>query len=392
VNARKILPFLLCCILLTGCWDKIEIDRKVFVSIIGVDLGKDAGNKEEVKDIKPDYPFQERVQQKKLSIIYGFPDISELGPGKSGTAMDKFINVDASSMEDGILQATGRSSRSIHLGQTKLIMLSSSILEDPDIFKEVLDYLERHPQLNKMMQIAVTEGKVEDYVKFQPDMEKNVEFYISGLMESSKRNATILPVTLNEIVVLLSQNGNCIIPRIEIDKETNQLTLSGIAVVKNYKLKGYLTPVEVANVEVMRGKVRGGKRVIYREGHPIDINIEDISRELSVSGDKSKLKFNMDIRLEGQLRGSYTGKEVFSKTELESLQKDFSRSISEECNVIAKMLQEEFGVDPLGLREYLEKHKPWLWNTVKDNWEEAYKNADITVTIDTKIRRIGVIK
>jgi Ger(x)C family germination protein len=392
VNARKILPFLLCCILLTGCWDKIEIDRKVFVSIIGVDLGKDAGKKEEVKDIKPDYPFQERVQQKKLSIIYGFPDISELGPGKSGTAMDKFINVDASSMEDGILQATGRSSRSIHLGQTKLIMLSSSILEDPDIFKEVLDYLERHPQLNKMMQIAVTEGKVEDYVKFQPDMEKNVEFYISGLMESSKRNATILPVTLNEIVILLSQNGNCIIPRIEIDKETNQLTLSGIAVVKNYKLKGYLTPVEVANVEVMRGKVRGGKRVIYREGHPIDINIEDISRELSVSGDKSKLKFNIDIRLEGQLRGSYTGKEVFSKTELESLQKDFSRSISEECNVIAKMLQEEFGVDPLGLREYLEKHKPWLWNTVKDNWEEAYKNADITVTIDTKIRRIGVIK
>ena len=389
---KKVVLLILCCTMLSGCWDKIEIDRKIFVSVIGVDLGKDSGNKKEAKEVKPEYPFQGRVQQKKLNIIYGFPDISELGPGKPGTAKDQFINVDAASMEDGILEATGRSSRSIHVGQTKLVVLGSAVLEDPEIFKEIMDYFERHPNLNKMLQVVVAEGKVEDYVKFQPPMEKNIEYYLSGLMENSKRNATILPVTLNEIIILLHQNGNCIIPKVSIDKEKKEIELSGIEVIKNFKSKGMLTPVEVANLEIMRGKVRGGKRVIYKEGHPIDINIEDIDRELKVSGDKNKLVFNIDIRLEGQLRGYYMGKKVFSKDELRSLEEDFSKSISEECNVIAKVLQNEFAVDPIGLREYVERYKPKLWKQIEPKWEEVYKNAEINIAIDTKIRRVGVIE
>jgi spore germination protein len=392
MKLKRILPLLLCCLLLSGCWDKIEIDRRIFVSIIGIDLGEDSGKDKETKEVKPDEPFQERLQQKTLKLTYGFPDISELGPGKGGTAKDQFINVDASSMEDGLLQATSRSSRSIHIGQTKLIILSSAVLEEPETFKEILDYIERHPNLNKMMNIVVAEGKAEDYVKYKPPMEKNIEYYLSGLMESSKRNATILPVTVNEMLVLLAQNGNAIIPKISIEKEKNEVILSGIAVIKNFALKGYLTPVEVANLEIMRGKVRGGKRVIYREGHPVDINIEDIDRKVSVSGDKNKLKFNIDIRLEGQLREYYKDKIVFSKEELGSLEKDFSKSISEECNVIAKMLQREFAVDPIGLREYLEQRKPALWREIKDKWDEAYKNADINVAVDTKIRRIGVVR
>jgi spore germination protein len=378
--------------LLSGCWDKIEIDRKIFVSIIGIDLGKDSGNDKEVKDIKPDEPFQERVQQKKLNLTYGFPDISELEPGKGGTAKDQFINVDASSMEDGLIQATSRSSRSIHIGQTKLIILSSSVLEQPETFKEILDYIERHPNLNKMMNVVVAEGKAEEYVKYKPPMEKNIEYYLTGLMESSKRNATILPVTVSEMLVLLGQNGNTIIPKISIEKGKNEITLSGMAVVKNFALKGYLTPVEVADLEIMRGKVKGGSRIIYKDSHPIDINIEDIDRKVRVGGDKNKLKFNIDIRLEGQLREYYIDKVVFAKEELSALEKDFSKSISEECNVIAKMLQTEFAVDPLGLREYLEQRKPALWKEIKDKWEEAYKNADININADIKIRRIGVTR
>jgi Ger(x)C family germination protein len=392
VKYRKIIPLIVCCSLLAGCWDKIEIDRRIFVSVIGIDLGQDSGNDKEAQKVKPDEPFQERIQQKKLSLIYGFPDISELGPGKSGTAKDQFISVNASSMEDGVLQATSRSSRSIHLGQTKLIVLSSGVLEQPETFKEILDYIERHPNLNKMMHVVVAEGKAEDYVRFKPPMEKNIEYYLSGLMESSKRNATILPITVSEMLVLLAQNGNAIIPKISIDKEKNELTLSGIAVVKNFAMKGYLTPVEVANLEIMRGKVRGGKRVIYKEGHPVSINIEDIDRDLTVTGDKNKLKFNIDIRLEGQLREYYKGKNVFSMEELSSLETDFSKSIAEECNVIARMLQTEFAVDPIGLREYVEQFKPSVWREIKDRWDEVYKNADITVSVETKIRRIGVTR
>ncbi|MCM8709709.1 Ger(x)C family spore germination protein [Clostridium sp. SYSU_GA19001] len=390
MKIKRIFLIILCCLFLSGCWDKIEIDRKIFVSVIGIDLGKDAGKNEEAKKIKPDEPFHERIQQHKLNITYGFPDISELGPGKSGTAKAQFINIDAFSMEDGILQATAKSSRNIHIGQTKLLMISSELLENPDIFKEIIDYFERHPNINMMMNVVVAEGKTEDYFKYKIPMEKNIEYYLSGLMESSKRNASILPVTLSEMLVLLNKNGNAIVPKISINKEKNDVSLSGMAVIKNFALKGYLTPIEVADLEIMRGKVKGGKRVIYRDGHPIDVSIEDIDREIKVDGDKNKLQFNIDIRLESQLRGYYKGVEVFSKEQLDSLESDFSKSISEECNVIAKMLQKEFSVDPIGLKEYVEQHKPVLWREIKDNWDKVYNDADIKVSVNMKIRRIGV--
>lgn len=56
------------------------------------------------------------------------------------------------------------------------------------------------------------------------------------------------------------------------------------------------------------------------------------------------------------------------------------------------MLQNNFQVDPIGLREYLEERKPSLWNEVKDNWDEVYKDADINVNINFKVRRIGITK
>jgi spore germination protein len=142
----------------------------------------------------------------------------------------------------------------------------------------------------------------------------------------------------------------------------------------------------------MRGKIRGGKRVIYMDGHPIDINIEDISRNLKIGGDKNKLQFNINCKVEGQLREFYKGKEVLSKTELNSIENNFSESISKECGIIAKTMQKEFEVDALGLREFVEKYKPSIWNEIKNNWDDAYKNADININVDVKIRRIGITK
>lgn len=392
MKLKKVLPVVLCSLLLTGCWDKIEIDRKIFISIIGIDLGKDAINDKDIKKVKSNEPFQERISNKKLSITYGFPDISALGPGNTGNTQDKYLSVDAASMEDSVLKVTGKSSRTIHLGQTKLLIINTGILEQPEIFKEILDYLERHPNLNKMMQVVVADGNVENYVKYKPSMEKSIENYLSGLMESSKRNATVQPVTLNDMIVRLDQVGNIIIPKIGIDKEKKDIILSGVAVIKNFKLKGYLTPIEVADLELIKGKVNGGKRVIYKDGHPVDINIEDIERKVKLGGDKNKLQFNIKIRMEGQLREFYKGKEVFSKTELNSLENNFSESITEECNIIVKMLQKEFDADSIGLKQYVEKYKPSLWNEIKNNWDEAYKNADINVNVQVKIRRVGVTK
>lgn len=389
---KRSIPLILICCLLSGCWDKVEIDRKSFVSTIAIDVGKDIGKEKQFKEIKPDEVFKQE-ELKKLTITYGFPDISELGPQKGGTAQEKFITTDAYSMHDGFNEMASKTSRSIHFGHIKLLILSEDVMAYPETFKEILDYFERHPSINKTMLVVVAKGKAEDYVKYQPEMEKNVEYYITGLMENSTRNSSIFPMTLNEFIILLYQNGNAIVPAINYDKAKDEIIVSGVGIIKDYKLEGNLDRMETAALEILRGKIEGGKQAIIIDGHPVEFEIGGVDRNIKlIDENKDKLELKVDIKLEGMLKGYTIEEEVFLKSRLEEIQSNFDNVIERQCEKVTRITQEKFSVDPIGFREYIEKFHPSVYREIKDDWEKAYENANIDVNVQTRVRRIGITK
>lgn len=388
---NKVLLIILSCILLSGCWDKVEIDRRNFISTISVDPGEDIVKEKELKNINPEEPFAER-QIKKINVTYGFPDMSMLGPGKSGSAQEKYIDTQAYSMEDATSEAMAKSSRDIYMGHSKLLILSSNLLEYKDTVKEIVDYLQRNPSINRMMQVVVSDGTAEDYIKFKPMTENSAQYYISGLMDNSKRNSRIMNITLNEFLILLSENGNVLLPRISLDKEKNELILTGAAIIKDYEVTGYFTPLELMDIQLLSGKFNVGKKNIYMEGHPVDYIIDGYNRKMRVHEKGDELAINIDINLEGQLGGYYIDKKILEKDELQRLQNIFNKSISEECEKIMEIAKEEFEIDPFGIREHIEKFEPSLWNKIEKKWIEKYKNASVNINVNTKMRRIGAVQ
>lgn len=388
MNKIKIICCCLSCLFLTGCWDKIEIDRNLFVSTIGIDVGKDIKNDKDIKKIEPNEPFGER-QMERLNIVYAFPDINEYTAQKGALPEDKFIKTEAYSMEDAESNATAKSSRNINVGHSKLLVLSNDIFKYPDVFKEIVDYLTRQPKINRMMYVVVVDGRVEDFMKTKVTTEKNIEAYLTGLMMSSKRNSSILPVTLNEFLILLSQNGNALLPNAKLDKSKNEISITGVSIIKNYSIKGSLTPQETASLEMIRGRLQGGKKVIYKDGHPIDMEIDEVKRKIKSNYNEGKLSFDIDIELEGKIKGYYLEKNILNKNELDSIESNFNEALSEECEKIIKVTQNQFSVDPVGLREHIEKFHPFQWDKINKDWENVYKDAVVNVNVDTNIRRIG---
>lgn len=387
----RFLPLFLCCTLLSGCWDRIDIDRRIFISTIAIDVGKDIAKEDELKKIKPTDPFQGSIAEK-LSITYGFPDVSDLSPGKGGRPKGQYISVDASSMQDGILQASSKSSRSVHLEQTKLLMISSDILSYPDTFKEIIDYFQRNPRLNRMLQVVITDGKAQTYITYKPPMENSSEAYLTGLLDNSTVNSTILPISLNELLQSLNQSNNAILPRLIIEPDKKDLKLNGVGIIKNYSLKGFLNYEETSVLEMLRGKLKGGSKIIYKDAHPVDYIIEGMERKITSSSQNGKLKFNVNIKLEGKILNYYFGDKLYSEQQLVSLENDFSKSISQECERVINLTQEQYGVDPIGFREYLQNYDPKAWNKVKNNWSDAYKGANVTTNVQVSIRRIGAVQ
>lgn len=391
MKLKKIMSIILVCILLSGCWDKIEIDRKSLTSIIGIDVGEDVGKEQEQKKLKPDEPYT-AMDVKKVHLTFGAPDISKIGPEKGASAEDIYLLADGYSMQDAISKISLQTSRDINFSHTKLLVLSKDLMTYPDIAKEVIDYLQREPSLNRMMYVALADGKAEEYLKYKPGMEKNIEGFLTGIIENSSRSDTIFPITLNEFLVLLSQNGNAMLPIMTIERDKNQLEVSGVAMIKNYKVVGELSPVETSNLVMLRGELKGGRRVTYLNGHPVDITIDGVDRKISVNNAAGKLIFGIDLRIEGEAKDYHTDSTIFYRDTLNHLQSNFNKSIKKECEQVVKITQQEFEVDPVGLREYVEKFHPSIWRQKKDNWEETYKNAVVNVNVDTNIRRIGVVK
>ncbi len=387
----KLLSILLLCLFLSGCWDKVEIDRKIFVSTIGVDVGKDINKEYELKKEN----FEEVFPQKnanKLKVSFAFPDISDFSPNKASVKGDNVFPIDAYSMQGAIDEIAVKASRDLYLDHTRLLLLGSDLLYYPDTVKEVVDYIQRQPKLNRRLYVLIVEGKVDEVMNFNPPIDKHIQAYISGIMDNSNRNGTILPVTLNEFLVLLSENGNAILPTIKLDKEKNQLSLTGTDIIKNYSTKGHLDPVETCNLEILRGNLKGGTKVIYENGHPIDYEIDGIKREIKVNRKENKLIFNIKINLEGKLKGAYIGDNVFYKENIDSMENRFNKMLVDECEKVARYTKQEVKVDAIGLRENVEKYHPYIWNSVKDNWEEAFSNSQINIEVNTNIRRVGISK
>lgn len=382
---------LILCIMSTfvACGQKVEMEEKCFVATIGIDVGDDIKDLDKLKEIKSDEPFQER-EIKKFNITYGYPDMGQLGPGKSAIAETKTISTQAFSMQNALSMATAKSSQQIYLGHSKLLLISAEVMMYEELVREIADYLQRNPDINRSMNVVCVEGKAEEYIKFKPDMENNIEFYVEGLMKNAERNATIFKTDLNDMLVKLSENGNVLIPRLVLETTKKELLLEGVYIIKDYSIVGKLDEIETGDVNLLRGKVEGLGKVIYINGHSVDFTIDGTSKKIKVKKlAKDKLDIDINLEVEGIINGYYYKENDDISDHIEELQKNIDKSLSEECQIVATNVQQKYKIDPFKIKEHIMEFRPFMWKEIKEDWEQIYYNSDIHVNISTKIRRIG---
>ena len=126
------------------------------------------------------------------------------------------------------------------------------------------------------------------------------------------------------------------------------------------------------------------------DGHPVDYYITEVTRKLKVKEDDGKLNFQVLLQLDGELQGYIPDKKALDNADIEEIQNHFDNSLAKEGRMVLEGVQSQYGADLLELKEYLKGYHPFIWNDVKDNWSDTFKNSKIEVYVKTNIRRIGV--
>lgn len=386
------LMVLISVLLVTGCWDKIEIDKRAFVIGMGIDKFE-APKKEEKKGEqekgKPQKPSDS--PRNRYTITYVFPNTGTLA-GKAEGGEPSFLYAATGSDFFNIERAIRiRMASSLTFGHTKVVVIGDDLAKDEKLMREVLDVIERTPQIGRKLNFLITPGRAQDILKSSPTGEPQVGMFIRELIDKSKKlTGRMADADMGYILRSLHESKVAIVPRVLSSEDG--VIVAGSAVLKDYKRIGWLGEIETKALMFMMDKLNSAEVTVLVDGILIPCEITNTKTKMRVFEEDGTIYTRFEIEGESDVNQHLFGviNQPLNNLYLQRVEKEVNKSIKEFITATYKKIQKDFEADLVQAGEYLRKHEPDLWKKVKDDWEKIYPNTEVQVSVDIKIRRIGV--
>lgn len=372
---KKCILLILICLLSTGCWDKIEINNRGFVLIMGVDKF-DAANGESVSD------------KNKFTVSMSFADLGSGENNQSNVTMQS-KKYSGETLLEAMETANNFSSKNTYFGQTKALLISEDILKDEELLAEVLGTLEKNPEINLKLIVLATKGTAFDVVEAICLKDQNNGLYIWDFYKNNKKYfSTTTELDFENLLIDLRKNGSALIPSIYLDED--EITISGSAMIKDNVLKDFLDVADERNLLFLNGNKIGGS---------LSTNYKDSSVTLLITSNSSNMKFKeindklictAEIVINGSIDGYLTNKEsLFADDALKTIETNFAYNIKKDVMKSLDALQNEYDCDALNLSYELYKKNPHLYGKYKD---EAFSKMEFEIDAKVNISGIGMTK
>lgn len=375
---KLVLTLILCVVLLAGCWDKVEIEDRLFVLGIGVDKAKE----------------EEKIQPTDRYVInFVSPIVAALKKGGGGGDTFSTYKTVSSIFTFGLNQMYEKMDKKLSFQHTRILIFGEDLLKDEGLFKEVLDAVGRSHEFHRNMYVFVVVGRSEEVFKLKPKYTSLLAMYISGIAENNLYQSSIYKMPAYQMYDNLTNfDGDTVIPSLRVSKE--EAKVSGVGIIKNYKLIGYLDDKDSETLNWLNNSANGGIIQAKHNGIEIPYNYNDFNTRLvldKVEGDKIYLTYNMEA--EGSVEEYIWGENLMEQKLLDTLEKGLEKTIEERSKSVIDKLKNDFKVDLIGVESYLRKHHSPIYKPIEKDYEGFFTN-NIVIKINAKvsIRRVGTIE
>jgi spore germination protein KC len=396
---RSLLSVLVVC-LLTGCWDREELEDKAYVIGLGLD--------------------QSKVEGKiKVTMLIANPEVGSMqGGGGSVEKAKEIITFDANDFITAKGTANAVISRSISYDLLKIIIVSEGFAKDPLFIKTIYD-TRKDKEIRLDSYLAVSKEKAYKYfLKNKPRMETRPHKYFDFMIDHGVENGLIPDSTLFRFFKTLEGGTDLFLamytstvrqesPEIKGEDEytAGELNVTGdlddtqflgSAVFKNGKmidkLSGQQTRIintlddttNIDNILISTPDFFSNKKehMAFRLLKPDNNKVKMNFRE-----SKPKIDITVPLSIEVLANPSMVNlNDDKNQRKLKQKLTDFLTSTMEE--VITKAQTELKGV-PYPLSLYARKHFATIKEFEAFNWSKSFVEADITIKADVNIIDYG---
>ncbi|MBO9600168.1 MAG: Ger(x)C family spore germination protein, partial [Cohnella sp.] len=275
--------------LLTGCWDRLELEERAVVLGISVDLAKpEAANEEsDVSHLKDAFPVPDQ-RMLRVAVQIALPGRIPLGPGEGGGGKGGsgetvwVIDVVGHTLDDALMNLQQQVSGRLFFGHLRVIVVSEALARQG--MQNLNDYLRRNPEVRRMAWMMISKGSALEVMKAAPKLERVPSLYLMATLDNAVKLGKF-PV--NYMGMFWSNSAKKgqepFLPYVEIRKEQN-IQVNGMAIFRNDKMVGSTMPFDIASYMGIKGLNPAGYRGFVQIGnHPSEtVTIYATSRRSTI--------------------------------------------------------------------------------------------------------------
>lgn len=168
----------------------------------------------------------------------------------------------------------------------------------------------------------------------------------------------------------------------------NKYLLGGYAIFKNNKLIGYLNNKESINYNIITNNIKN-TIITYEcfKNKYLAIEITDSSSSIKTKNNK----VSIDINLKGNINESHCDIDITKNKNIKKISHDIEKKLNKEITNDILNVRDNYHTDIYKFKDIIYKHDYSYYQKIKNNYNEAYQNLDISVKTNIQLVEKGNI-
>ncbi|QCJ41324.1 Ger(x)C family spore germination protein [Bacillus sp. S3] len=375
-------------ILLTGCWNRRELNELSIVVGLGID--------------------QENGQ---YLITAQVVNPSEIASKKGGSGKTPVVVYQSKgeTLFEAVRKITTVAPRKLYFAHLRILIFGEEVAKKG--IGDIIDALLRDSEVRNDFYITVTKNSsAADVLKVLTPLEKiPANSLFASLEVSAKSWSPTEGVTLVQLVSNMVSDGiNPILTGVEIlgkvsEGETTKnveqtqpkaiLQYKGLAIFKQDKLIGWMNERDSRAVHFALGKVKSSVgNVICPDGGKAVIEVVDTKAKINTKMSKGEPRGSIKLKVQGNVAEiECKGLDLTNPASISYLEKESEKNLTQIINTTIQHAQNNFRSDIFGFGEALFRSEPNDWKKYKKNWDQTFSKMPVTVEVDMEIRQTGTI-
>lgn len=380
LRRRLLLMLLLSTALLTGCWSRVEINDRLFITLVMVDAGENEGE---------------------IKLTLGFPLVGRLStiqkaPGSEGRPFTT-VTKTADSMAAAYRRIQTELSRQINWGHTRVVIVGDKLARAG--VRPVLEFVSQQPTFQTKANIFVVSGEASEFNKTTPSFER----FPSEILREMAAQHAILSTTVKDLLSGGPFLEDALVGRIELiqhklvsegGKTGQSISNAGAALFSNGNLSGYFDVQQMRAAMWIKGQMENAVITVESptDERLIDLLVVDSKAKVKVKGNGARVTVYIEVHAIDDVLASDSN---INLQEPEQAQQLADRLKGKLTGRLQKALDksQRLATDAFQFGEYVEWYLPDYWNRWKHNWHYHYQNdVDFVIDADVKVKRPGAVR